>query len=312
MKLNEQGVIIPKVLIATPTSARHGHLLDEWLAMLEALTYPNIEVCLVDTTPDTDSYYKLLKTKKVKGKPINVIRYEWNYEEFYAVQWLAYAREKIREFFLADKSYEHLFWLDDDIFLPVWGVQRLLSYNKEQVGFYAHVFFEEKERVPCILKSGEIVMGKGIQYFSFAEIDAYKDFVKRMGEDKLTETEKNLIPFIVQDPHHPQLFKPYATNLGCLLVKRNVAEAVPFITHPNFIMGEDLWYFNHANEKKFEFWCDSSYRCVHKNTEWNSVVKKGPEGGGFWLAMGPNDADKVEIIDRRLLPEAKENSQCPQ
>jgi hypothetical protein len=67
-------------------------------------------------------------------------------------------------------------------------------------------------------------------------------------------------------------------------------------------MGEDLWYFNEANDKKFEFWCDSSYRCVHKNTEWNSIMAKGPKdkNTSFWIAFGPNDADKVDFIDRRI------------
>jgi GT2 family glycosyltransferase len=216
---------------------------------------------------------------------------------------MAFAREKIREYFLEDKSFDYMMWLDDDIFLPERGIQRLLSYNKEQVGFYVHVYFEP-DQVPCILKAGDIILGKGLQYFSFAEIDAYRDFVRRMGEPNgLTEQEKLMIPFIIKDPFHPQLFKPYAVNLGCLLVNRKVVEALPFRTHETFVMGEDLWYFNEANDKKFEFWCDSSHRCLHKNTEWDSIAKKGPKmNGGFQIAMGPNNATAVDIIDRRCQP----------
>jgi hypothetical protein len=169
---------------------------------------------------------------------------------------MAFAREIIRQEFIKDKSYSSLFWLDDDIFLPKWGVQRLLSYNKEQVGFYVHVYFDP-HKVPCILKSGDVVMGQGLQYFSFDEIDAYRSFIGKLQENKLSEDEKKLIPFIVKDQFHPQLFQPYAVNIGCLLVQRNVVEAIPFRTHDTFVMGEDLWYFNEANDKKFQFWCDS-------------------------------------------------------
>ena len=291
--------IIPKVLIATPVSERHAHLLDDWLKSLDSLDYDNIEICLCDTTPDTDRYYKLLKTKTVKGKPIHVIRHEWDYEKWLAVQWMAFAREKIRDYFLKE-NFEYLMWLDDDIFLPKWGIQRLLSYNKDQVGFYVHVYFEPKT-LPCLLKTGEIIMGKGLDYFTWDEIDAYKDFVKRFKEDTLTEFEKNLVPFIIKERFHPQLFKTYAVNLGCLMVKREVVEKVPFRTHETFVYGEDLWYFAEANDKGFEFWCDSNYRCEHKNTEWGSLAKKGPQNkaGGFTLAFGPTNAEKLEFVQRK-------------
>jgi len=290
--------LIPKVLIATPVSERHKHLLDEWLKSLDSLDYENIEVCLVDTTPDIDEYYKLLKTKKVKGKKIKVFRYAWNYKKWMAVQWMAFAREKIRKYFL-DNDFDFLMWLDDDIFLPKWGIQRLLSYNKDNVGFYIHVYFEPETK-PCLLKSGEIIMGKGLDYYLWEEIDAYKDFVKRFNEGTLNEYEKNLIPFIIKDTFHPQLFKTYGVNLGCLMVKREVIEQIPFRTHPTFIYGEDLWYFAEANEKKFEFWVDTNYRCVHKNTEWTSLVEKGPKKqGGFTLAFGPTDAEKLVFIQRK-------------
>jgi GT2 family glycosyltransferase len=295
MKCDEKGMIMPKVLVATPVSKRHEHLLDEWLESLNKLNYP-IEIFLVDTTPETDEYFKKLKTKKVKDKFIKVIRFAWDYSN-HIVQHLAYAREKIRKYFLKN-NYEFLMSLDDDIFLPAWGIERLLSYNKDCVGFYVHIYLEP-EQVPCIFKSGEIIMGKGLEFYSFAEIDAYKDFIERMANDKLSDTEKLLIPHMVKDKFFPQLFKPYAVNLGCLLIRRNVLEKVPFRTHDTFIFGEDLWWFNEANDKRFEFWCDCRHRCLHKNTEWNSVMSKGPKTNfDFSVAIGPKNAEGIDIIKR--------------
>jgi GT2 family glycosyltransferase len=295
MKCNEQGVIMPRVLLATPVSQRHAHLLDEWLLSLNNLNYP-IDVLLIDTTPETADYYELLQTKVVQGKPIKVIRFPWDYSN-YIVQHLAYAREKIREYFL-ENNYEFLMSLDDDIFLPEWGIERLLSYNKDCVGFYVHIY-DLASQVPCIFKSGEIIMGKGLEFYSFAEIDAYRDFIDRMELDKLSDTEKLLIPFVVKDKFFPRLFKPYATNLGCLLIKKAVLEKVPFRTHDTFIFGEDLWWFNEANDKRFEFWCDCRHRCLHKNTEWATIMSKGPKGKpDFSIAYGPKYADGVEIIKR--------------
>jgi GT2 family glycosyltransferase len=295
MKFTNEGITMPRVLLATPTSQRHAHLLDEWIDSLNKLNYP-IDVLLVDTTPETDEYFELLKTKKVQDKQITVIRFPWDYSN-YIVQHLAYAREKIREYFL-ENNYEFLMSCDDDIFLPEWGIERLLSYNKDCVGFYVHIY-DIDSQTPCIFKSGSIIMGKGLEFYSFAEIDAYRDFIERMELDKLTENEKLLIPFIVKDKFFPRLFKPYATNLGCLLIKKTVLEIVPFRTHDTFIFGEDLWWFNEANDKRFEFWCDSKHRCIHKNTEWASIMSKGPKGKpDFSIAIGPKYAEGIDIVKR--------------
>jgi len=290
--------LAPRVLVATPVSERHKHLLDSWLDNLNNLTYSNFDVLLVDTTSDTDRYYNLLKTKKVKGKKIKVLRNKWNYKKHHVVQMLARAREKIRKYFL-DRNYKFLFSLDDDIFVPEWSIQRLVSYDKDCVGFYVHVYFKPN-RKPCILKTGEIIMGKGLNYFSFAEINAYKKFVKKFREGTLTKEEKLLVPFLIKDVWHPQLAKVYGVNLGCLMIKRKVLEDVPFRTHPSFIYGEDLWFFAEANDKKYEFWVDTNVRAIHKNTEWRSLMKKGPKlNTNFYIALGPANADKLFFVRRK-------------
>ena len=133
---------------------------------------------------------------------------------------------------------------------------------------------------------------------SFNELDEYKKFADRFIAKKLTKKETNLIPFIIKDTWHPYLIKPYAVNIGCLLIKRKVLESVPFRYREDFAFGEDLWFFAEANDKKFEFWCDVSVRPIHKNTEWDSVVKKGPKSGGqFYIAMGPAESDKIVFME---------------
>ena len=302
MKFTNEGITMPRVLLATPTSQRHAHLLDEWIEMLNKLNYP-VDVLLIDTTPETTDYFKILQSKTVQGKPIKTMRFPWNYKN-HIVQHLAHVREKIRKYMLKN-GYEFLMSLDDDIFLPEWGIERLLSYNKDCVGFYVHIY-DPEHQVPCIFKSGEIIMGAGLELYSFAEIDAYKDFITRMAENKLSDNEKLLIPHIVKDKFFPQLFKPYAVNLGCLLIRRNVLEKVPFRTHDTFIFGEDLWWFNEANDKRFEFWCDCRHRCLHKNTEWASVMAKCPKNNfDFSIAHGPADAQGIDVINRDILTPIK-------
>lgn len=288
--------LIPKVLIACPTSDRHKHLLNEWIDSLNSLTYSNIDICLIDTSEKKD-YYNLLKKKKLNGKPIKVLRHEWDVKKWHPVQMLAHAREKIRQYFLKNNTYDYLFWLDDDIFVPKNTIQRLLSHNKDHVGFYVHIF-AKPHRKPCILKSGEIIMGKGLNYYSFVEIDAYKKFVKRFRRNELTNGEKHFIPFIIKDVWKPQLLKAYGVNLGCLMVKKKSVETIPFRTHDTFINGEDLWYFAEANDKHFEFWVDTDVRCKHKNTDWDGVIKKSGKKMDFFVVQGPAEAEEAVMIKR--------------
>ena len=251
---------------------------------------------MIDTTLDNGLYFERLKKQKVHKKEIFVQKHEWDIKKTHPLQMLANIREDIRLFFI-ENNYDYLFFLDDDIFIPKNGIQRLLSYNKDHVGFYVHVFYKP-HRVPCILKSGDLIMGKGLEYYSFKEIEAYRSFIKKFKANKLTNEEKSFIPFLIKDKQFPHLFKSYAVNLGCLMIKRNVLEKCQFRTHPTFIWGEDLWYYAEANDKKFEFWCDSDIRAEHRNTEWNSIISKSPKQMGFWIVKGPADATGAEIVVR--------------
>jgi hypothetical protein len=164
LNLNEKN-IIPRVLICTPTSDRHRDVCLKWLEHLNTLNYPNFDVCLVENTLENTEYYEELKKHKVHDKEIIVLRHEWDPKLQHPVQMLADAREKARKYFLENK-YDYLFWIDDDIFIPKNGIQRLLSYNKDCVGFYVHVF-PKNRRKPYLLKSGEIIMGSGLDFFKF-------------------------------------------------------------------------------------------------------------------------------------------------
>jgi len=285
--------LIPKVLIAAPTSKRHSHLLDDWIKQLDSFTYKNFDVLLVDTTKETD-YFKILKDKKVHKKPIKVLRMPWDPKD-HILRHLARVRDKIRQEFLKG-NYDNLFFLDTDIFIPQNSIQRLLSYFKDNVGFCVPIYNKINQK-PCVLKSGEITFAKGLDIFSFEEINEYKKFVKKFKENKLTISEKNLVPFIIKDLTKPYLLKCYATGIGCLMIKRKVLEEVPFRTHPTFLMGEDYWYFNECNDKKFEFWCATEIIAIHKNLNWRMITEKNPEEIKFFLAQGPADATKAEFIE---------------
>ena len=88
----------PKVLIAAPTSVRHDYIIDEYLASLNNLSYPNYDVYLVDTTEESkgNDFYDYLKNKK----GITVGKRPLKRGEEHPLQMLARVREDIRKKFL--------------------------------------------------------------------------------------------------------------------------------------------------------------------------------------------------------------------
>ncbi len=277
-------------------SERHKHLLDKWISHLDKLTYPDFDVLLVDTTPDTKRYYKFLKKKKVQGKKIELIRRGWDYKKYHVLQLLAYAIEDIRQYFLAN-DYDFLFFLDDDIFIPKNSIQKLLSRNKDIVGFIVHIL-DKAHRKPCVFKTGELIFsGNHTNFFTFTEINEYKKFVKKFKEGTLNRQERLLKDFIIKDKWKPDLMKVYGMGTGCLMIKKKVLKEVPFRTHETFILGEDIWFFQECNDKHFEYWLDTTVRAKHKNTNWNIINQKGQRGmPKVFIAMGKPDATEAVMV----------------
>lgn len=287
----------PKIMIACPTSDRHREVCKEWLAHLSKLTYKDFDVLLADNSEGED-YFNELKEIKVNDKSIILLRHQWDKSTRHHLQMLSDVREKIRQYFVEHTEYTHLFWLDDDIFVPDNMLQRLLSDDKDHVGAIVPVFYEPN-RVPCIFKDGDVTFGLGLSYYNWAEVDAYKEFAAKWSKDELSEADKNISCHVIADKRKPWLMKVYATGIGCCMVKRHVAEQVPFRTHDNFIFGEDLWYFNEANDKHFEFWSDVTIDVIHKNTDWSILTDGGKRAplSNLYVAYGPEEINGIDMVE---------------
>lgn len=286
---------LPKVLVAAPVSDRHAHLFDEWIEHLNGLNYPEFDVLLIDNSEKED-YFNKISNASVKGKKIIAQRHIWDMEKYHPLQMLAHVREKIRKYFL-ENEYDYIFFLDQDIFVPKDAIERLILYKKDCVGFYVHVYHEPNQ-VPCILKDGFIETGKGLHYFSFDEINEYKRIVDKKRKGKLGKRHSLIQDFLFQDKGSPQLLRAYAVGIGCLMIKREVLNQVPFRTHDSFIFGEDLWFYAEANDKNFEFWCDTDTRATHKNVPWDEIINKSKRKQDFnyWVAHGKADAKEAVFL----------------
>lgn len=270
-KWNVEIVPNAKVLIAAPTSKRHDYVIDQWIKQIKKQTFVNYDVLVVDTTPVDVNNKRMVKRLERAG--IRVLHMPHDGTKRHIIQHLADARELIRQEFLKG-SYTHLFFVDSDILLNPRALERLISHDKDQVGFPVHIGNYPGILNPAVFKSGFISMENGLDIYSWTEI-------LKM---------------------YPNLVKVYANAMGCLLIKRKVLESVQFRTHPTLMLGEDLWFFAEADEKGFEAWCDTSYRPEHRNVNPDKIIFSWSEpeiqskvftNQRVFLGIGPEDAKEA-------------------
>ena len=134
-------------------------------------------------------------------------------------------------------------------------------------------------------------MGQGLDLFSLREINEYRKFIKKFKEKTLSTKQNLLSSFVIEDKKTPQLLKAHGVGIGCLMIRRDVLETVPFRTHPTYIIGEDCWFFNECEDKKIEIYLDAEIKPKHKHTHWNMILEKSMAHKNFNATLC---AEKIE------------------
>ena len=109
-----------------------AYILDEWLAYVKTLTYPNLHVLLVDNSKDPE----WCKRIALKGFQVLHVEPKGRVESY-----IAHSQEVIRNFAIQG-GYDYLFSLECDNFAPSNIIELLLAYRVDNIN------------VPYFLKGG--------------------------------------------------------------------------------------------------------------------------------------------------------------
>ena len=230
--MEEQKV---KILIGCPTGDVHSYVIDEFLGNISKFTYPKFDLMLVDNSKDLNFYNKLKEFKLPQGKVI-IEHMEFEDTIFKTV---AVGYNRIISYMLKN-GYDYYLILSTDEIPPVDTIERLLSHNKDIVGFIVH-FGLEPNTIPNVMKDGNFITSgkRGLHWYNWKEIEKMKGLTKVWG----------ITP-------------------ACLLVKRKVFKTgVRFRYYSSWNVGEDVWFIVECNSNGFEFWLDP-IRVTHKNISW--------------------------------------------
>lgn len=231
-----------KILLASPINIVKSYCLYDWLDHIKQLTYPDLEIFLVDNSPTPEF------SKKIASLGFNCV---WGDPKGRETRYfMMESNERCRIKFLSG-DYDMLFSLECDMFPPKDIIQRLLVHDKDVCGTTYWTFH-----------------GYESQLQLWAIDILHTDYEKHKKEAK-----SRLMTFSEAQLFMDGRCKPiYANGIGCTLIKRWVLEKIHFridpldVGHADSFFHQDLWL------NGIENYVDTSIIPLHRNSNWNTIL----------------------------------------
>ena len=231
----------PRILLATPTADVKDYCIREWSYYVKHLTYPNLEILIVDNSIDP-TYWK-----KIKSLGLPVVHYQPKKEDSIN-RTLLECNNICRDYFLKGE-YDFFFSLESDIFSGVNVIEHLLSFQKWVVG------------IPYFISQAY-----QSQYMSFIT----EDFGYIADSVPMTADQGfNFVDGTCKRTHE--------LGLGAILIARWVIDMVPFRLDESIDGAPDLFLHEDYHKKGIPVFVDTSTMAFHQNSNWNKVRAKHNE-----------------------------------
>jgi hypothetical protein len=232
----------PKILLASTINVIKEYCLYEWLNHIKKLTYPNLEIFLVDNS------FLPSFSHTIREGGFNCFHEKPAGRE--ARYFMASSLERCRIKFLAG-DYDYFFNCECDIFPPVDIIERLLAHNLDIVG----TTYWTEHGYNSRLQLREI-------------------YCLNIDFEKHEKTYKpRFLTFEEAQMFMDGQCKPiYANGIGCTLIKRWMLEKFKFRIGPDDAGFADSFFHTDIWEAGIDNYVDTSIIPKHKNLNWNTVL----------------------------------------
>ena len=227
--------MIPRILLGAPINKRKAYILDEWLAFILTLTYPNLSILLVDNSADPTWHKSIIS----KGFDVRYVAPKGRPEAY-----IAKSQELIREYAIKN-DYDYIFSLECDNFCPANTIELLLAHRLDNVN------------VPYFLKEGvETTIG-----------------VQLMGINQPTYRRYDVMPTSINMDYINGRLRTGIPSIGCSLFSRKLFEGQPFRVESDQLgkFSDSFWHYDSIN-RGITPYVDTSLFSTHKrNQQWHKI-----------------------------------------
>lgn len=228
-----------KVLIACPSNAIKNYCLDAYVSSVEAMGY---DFVIADNTPSqgNKNQYLVRNIESLWSDPKGKSSY----------QIITDSQNQIRDYFL-ERDYTHLMFIESDLIAPVYTVEKLLAHQKPVVGF-PYLIYSGSHTIAMIQEMSENLASIG----KFTNLSLMDSFLAMDGGLK----------------------KVRAMGFGCVLIEREIIEAIPFrCNQDDLVKGEayaDSFFYSDLARAGVPCYLDTSITITHLNQDWEKEVEK--------------------------------------
>lgn len=223
----------PRILLGTPFSEKKRYIIFEWLEMVRQLTYPNLDIFLVDNSP-TDT---IAHEVAALGFKVAMVEPKGKSRHF-----ITKSQNTIRQFFLLG-NYDYLFSLECDNFPPLNVIELMLAQRMDNIN------------VPYLLDR-ETGVSIGVQKF-------YRNIPTEQKANVLTPYDSIL--------ECDGKIKEYAApSIGCSLFSKQLMQSVKFrVDEDNPGAFSDSFFHVDSRSAGFTPYVMTGQFCDHKRISWH-------------------------------------------
>ena len=230
----------PKVLVACPTYDGKNYCIDEWMELIQNLSYTNYDILIVDNTNDKGKNAKWI-AERFGVEVIHHFKKKLALNEV-----MAECNNIIRQR-LIDGEYEYLMSIESDVFPPKDIIPRLINHQK-------------------LVVSGMYQIGVGEMRYPLIQVVDFGD------EDGVGVVRQlhwgELLQFINRG-----VKRVHGCGIGCALIHHEVLKKYPFRTDPEYSTHADSFFYMDLWNDGLPVYLDTNLMCRHKNTDWETVYK---------------------------------------
>jgi GT2 family glycosyltransferase len=220
----------PRVLVGAPISDHHEYCWETFVQTLKNLTYPHIEILLIDNSKEERFYKKVKKDFPVERIP---------YHPDVRVR-LAQSRNILREKAVREK-FDYMYNLDQDVVPPKEVIERLLHHKKQIVtGVYWNKF----------TKIGQKNLTYETRLCPVLWVKSKED------PEKLVFVRKEVI-------EQNKLIRVDLCGTGCILIATEVLKKISFRYEKQESGVDDSFFCIDAAKLGYNIYADTSIKCVH-------------------------------------------------